>query len=98
VVSDASSQGNTAATGLFSSSGAALPVTFANDGRIAAIAQQSSFAQSVSVNGNASSTLNNTSLGIGNATITISGDGSLDARAISQLDSRSQSVAGAASA
>jgi hypothetical protein len=98
VVSDASSQGNTSATGLFSSSGAALPVTFADNGRIAAIAQQSSFAQSVSVNGNASSSLNNTSLGIGNATITISGDGSLDARALSQLDSRSQSVAGAASA
>ncbi|QVL54205.1 MAG: hypothetical protein KFB97_07965 [Cyanobium sp. M30B3] len=98
VVSDASSQGNTSATGLFSSAGDALPVTFADNGRIAAIAEQSSFAQSISVNGNASSSLNNTSLGIGNATITISGDGSLDARAVSQLDSRSQSVAGSASA
>jgi hypothetical protein len=98
VASDASSQGNTSATGLFSSAVAALPVTFADNGRIAAIAQQSSFAQSISVNGNAGSSLNSTSLGIGNATITISGDGSLDARALSQLDSRSQSVAGAASA
>jgi hypothetical protein len=98
VVSDASSQGNTSATGLFSSSVDALPVSFADNGRIAAIAQQSSFAQSISVNGNAGSTLNNTSLGIGNATITISGDGSLEARALSQLDSRSQTVAGAASA
>ncbi|MEA5413652.1 beta strand repeat-containing protein [Synechococcus sp. BA-132 BA5] len=98
VVFDASSQGNTSATGLFSSSGNALPVSFADNGRIAAIAQQSSFAQSISVNGNASSSLNNTSLGIGNATITISGDGSLDARALSQLDNRAQSVTGAARA
>ncbi|MBD2547989.1 hypothetical protein H6G65_00010 [Microcystis elabens FACHB-917] len=95
---DATSQGRTAATGLFSSAGDAAPVSLGDNGRIAAIAQQTSFAQSISVNGNASSSLNNTSLGIGNATITISGDGSLDARALSQLDSRSQSVAGAASA
>jgi hypothetical protein len=95
---DASSAGSTSSTGVFSSTVAALPISFADDGRIAAIAQQSSFAQSVTVNGNASSSLNNTSLGIGNATITIAGDGNLNARAISQLDSRSQSVAGDASA
>ena len=95
---DASSQGSTASTGVFSSTVAALPISFAEDGRIAAIAQQSSFAQSVTVNGNATTSLNNTSLGIGNATITIAGDGSLDARALSQLESRSQSVAGDASA
>ena len=95
---DASSAGSTSSTGVFSSTVAALPISFADDGRIAAIAQQSSFAQSVTVNGNASTSLNNTSLGIGNATITIAGDGNLNARAISQLDSRSQSVAGDASA
>ncbi|MCP9908140.1 hypothetical protein KBY72_13270, partial [Cyanobium sp. BA5m-21] len=95
---DATSEGSTSSTGVFSSTVAALPISFAEDGRIAAIAQQSSFAQSVTVNGNASTSLNNTSLGIGNATITIAGDGNLNARAISQLDSRSQSVAGDASA
>ena len=95
---DASSAGSTSSTGVFSSTLAALPISFADDGRIAAIAQQSSFAQSVTVNGNASTSLNNTTLGIGNATITIAGDGNLNARAISQLDSRSQSVAGDASA
>ncbi|MCT0228408.1 hypothetical protein KQ300_09465 [Synechococcus sp. CS-1331] len=95
---DATSQGSTASTGVFSSTVAALPISFAEDGRIAAIAQQSSFAQSVTVNGNATTSLNNTSLGIGNATITIAGDGSLDARALSQLESRSQSVAGDARA
>jgi hypothetical protein len=95
---DASSSGSTSTTGVFSSTVAALPISFAEDGRIAAIAQQSSFAQSVTVNGNASTSLNNTSLGIGNATITIAGDGSFDARALSQLESRSQSVAGDARA
>ena len=95
---DASSAGSTSSTGVFSSTVASLPISFADDGRIAAIAQQSSFAQSVTVNGNASTSLNNTSLGIGHATITIAGDGNLNARAISQLDSRSQSVAGDASA
>ena len=95
---DATSAGSTSVRGLFSSAAAALPVSFSEDGRIGAIAQQSSFAQSISVNGNASSTLSNDSLGIGNASITVGGDGSLDARAISQLDNQAQSVTGAASA
>jgi hypothetical protein len=94
----ASSAGSTSARGLFSSSAAALPVSFGEDGRIGAIAQQSSFSQSVSVCGSATSSLSNDSLGIGNASITVAGSGTLDARAISQLDSRSQSVTGAASA
>jgi hypothetical protein len=94
----ASSAGSTSARGLFSSSAAALPVSFGEDGRIGAIAQQSSFSQSVSVSGSATSSLSNDSLGIGNASITVAGSGTLDARAISQLDSRSQSVTGAASA
>jgi hypothetical protein len=83
---------------LFSSAADALTVNFSEDGRIAAIAQQSSFSQSISVNGTASSSLSNDSLGIGNASITVGGDGGLDARAISQLDNRAQSVTGAASA
>ena len=83
---------------MFSSAAAALPVSFSEDGRIGAIAQQSSFAQSISVNGNASSTLSNDSLGIGNAAIAIDGVGALDASAISHLDNRAQSVTGAASA
>jgi hypothetical protein len=95
---DATGAGSTSVRGLFSSAAAALPVSFSEDGRIAAIAQQSSFAQSISVNGNASSTLSNDSLGIGNAAITIDGVGALDARAISHLDNRAQSVTGAASA
>jgi hypothetical protein len=94
----ATSAGSTSVGGLFSSAASALPVTFSEDGRIGAIAQQSSFSQSISVNGTASSSLSNDSLGIGNASITVGGDGSLDARAISQLDNRAQSVAGAASA
>ncbi len=95
---DATSQGSTSATGLFSSAADALPVSFADDGRIAAIAQQSSFAQSITVNGNASASLNNTSLGVGNAVITISGDGTFDASALSRVENRAQSVSGAASA
>ncbi|MCF8141150.1 MAG: hypothetical protein K9J75_08635 [Cyanobium usitatum Tobar12.5m-G36] len=95
---DATSAGSTSVRGLFSSAAAALPVSFSEDGRIGAIAQQSSFSQSISVNGNASSTLSNDSLGIGNAAITIDGVGTLDARAISLLDNRAQSVTGAASA
>jgi hypothetical protein len=95
---DATSVGSTSVRGLFSSAAAALPVSFSEDGRIAAIAQQSSFAQSISVNGTASSSLSNESLGIGNAVITIDGVGALDARAISLLDNRAQSVTGAASA
>jgi hypothetical protein len=94
----ASSAGSTSLRGLFSSTAAALPVSVGEDGRIAAIAQQSSFSQSISVNGSASSSLSNDSLGIGNASITVGGAGSLDARAISQLDNRAQSVTGAASA
>jgi hypothetical protein len=50
------------------------------------------------VSGSATSSLSNDSLGIGNASITVAGSGTLDARAISQLDNRAQSVAGAASA
>jgi hypothetical protein len=95
---DATSAGSTSVKGLFSSAAGALPVNFTEDGKIAAIAQQSSFSQSISVNGAATSTLSNTSLAIGNASITISGDGNLDSRAISQLDNRAQSVAAAASA
>ena len=95
---DATSAGSTSVRGLFSSAAAALPVSFSEDGRIGAIAQQSSFAQSISVNGNASSTLSNDSLGIGNAAIAIDGVGALDASAISHLDNRAQSVTGAASA
>ena len=95
---DATSQGSTSATGLFSSAADSLPVTFADNGRIAAIAQQSSFAQSITVNGNASSSLNNASLGVGNAVITISGDGMFDASALSRVENRAQSVSGAASA
>jgi hypothetical protein len=95
---DATSQGSTSATGLFSSAADSLPVTFADNGRIAAIAQQSSFAQSITVNGNASSSLNNASLGVGNAVITISGDGMFDASALSKVENRAQSVSGAASA
>jgi hypothetical protein len=94
----ATSAASTSSSGLFSSAAAALPVNFSEDGRIAAIAQQSSFSQSISVNGSASSSLSNDSLGIGNASITVGGAGSLDARAISQLDNRAQSVTGAASA
>ncbi|MEI7952271.1 MAG: hypothetical protein WCH37_06305, partial [Synechococcaceae cyanobacterium ELA182] len=96
---DATSSGRTTVNGLFSSvPGAALPVNFAENGKIAALAQQSSFSQSVSVNGSASSSLSNDSTGIGNALITIAGAGGLDSRVISQVDSRAQSVAGSVSA
>jgi len=96
---DATSSGSTTVNGLFSSdSTSALPVSFAQNGKIAALAQQSSFSQSISVNGSASSSLSNDSTGIGNASITIVGGGVLDSRAISQLDNRAQSVAGSVSA
>jgi hypothetical protein len=95
---DATSTGSTTVKGLFSSAPDALPVSFADNGRIAAIAQQSSFSQTISVNGSASSSLSNDSLGIGNASITIAGTGTMDIRAVSQLESRAQSVAGSVSA
>lgn len=94
----ATSAGSTSSRGLFSSAASALPVNFSENGRISAIAQQSSFSQSISVNGTASSSLSNDSLGIGNALITVGAAGSLDVRAISLLDNRAQSVTSAASA
>lgn len=94
----ATSAGSTSSRGLFSSAASALPVNFSENGKISAIAQQSSFSQSISVNGTASSSLSNESLGIGNALITVGAAGSLDVRAISLLDNRAQSVTSAASA
>ncbi|MCX5949276.1 MAG: hypothetical protein NTY67_14255, partial [Cyanobacteria bacterium] len=95
---DATSTGSTTVNGLFSSVASALPVSFAENGKIAAFAQQSSFSQSISVNGSASSSLSNDSTGIGNALITIGAAGALDSRVISQVDSRAQSVAGSVNA
>lgn len=94
----ATSAGSTSSRGLFSSAASALPVNLSENGRISAIAQQSSFSQSIPVNGTASSSLSNDSLGIGNALITVGAAGSLDVRAISLLDNRAQSVTSAARA
>jgi hypothetical protein len=91
---DATSQGSTVTSGLLSSAGTALPVSFLDQGSIAAIANQRSFSQAVSVAGSSSSDLYNRTVGMANAYLNIAGVSMISSDAFSQQESRAQSVAG----
>jgi hypothetical protein len=95
---DATSQGSTVTSGLLSSALTALPVSFLDQGSIAAIANQRSFSQAVSVAGSSSSDLYNRTVGMANASLNIAGIATIAADAFGQQESRAQSVAGNVSA
>jgi hypothetical protein len=73
---------------------AALTVNFADLDMIVALAQQSSFSQSSSVNGFASSSPTLDSTTIGQASITIAAAGAFESRVLSRVERRAQSMAG----
>jgi hypothetical protein len=99
VSDEAVASASTSAQGILSDvSGTALPVSFSESGAIAALASNTTFSKAISVAGDASSGLNSSALGLGNASVTIAGPGDLTIEALSRAFNQAQSVAGNVSA
>jgi len=97
VADTATASGSTTTAGILGDTATPLSISFAEDGRIAAIASQSSFAEAISVQGNANTSLSDSSRGIEGATINVDGDLQSTTSASSLLRGRAQTVYGSAS-
>ncbi|MFM7086178.1 MAG: beta strand repeat-containing protein, partial [Cyanobium sp.] len=84
----------TSALGLLSDNATALPVDFAQNGAIAALANNTTIARALSVAGDASSNLSVSSLGLSQAALTIAGNADLDVQSLSRAANQAQSVQG----
>jgi hypothetical protein len=94
----ATATANTSTAGILGTAGSPLNISFAENGRIAAIASQTSFAEAISVQGDASTSLTDGSRGIENITITDNDQLQMNVTARSSLTGRAITVAGNASA
>jgi hypothetical protein len=95
VSDDANITASTITQGIISSDSAtALPVSFAQNGSIAALANNITLARGSSVAGNASSSLQTGLLGLGNADVSIGGTGDVTINLLSRTNNQAQSVAG----
>ena len=95
VQEDASSNANTSSIGILSSEWTTpLNIRFSDNGRLAALASQSSIAESLSTYGTAITTLNNTSIGLQNLSLQTDNSLVLNSRASSSLSGTSRSIHG----
>jgi hypothetical protein len=96
---DATANAATTSTGILSDvAGVQLGINGANQGQIAVLANQKSVASAVSVSGQASSSLSNSSVALQSVLINLGGTGQLRAEAVTDLLNRSETVSGSASA
>jgi hypothetical protein len=98
VSDDALASSITLTQGILSDTAAPLPVSFAQNGAIAALVNDVTIARAVSVAGDASSDLRATSLGLSNASISVGGTADLSIQALSRSTNQAQSVIGNVSA
>jgi len=99
VAGDATANGATTSLGILSDvSGVQVSINVADQGQIAVLANQKSVASAMSVSGQASSSLSNSSVALQSVLINLGGTGLLRAEAVTDLLNRSETVSGSASA
>jgi hypothetical protein len=103
-LSSLSVAGNATATvasssfGILSDTGSPVGITVADQGQIAALANQKSVASATSVSGQATSSLSNSSVALNSVLVNVGANGQLRAEAVTDLLSRAESVSGSANA
>jgi hypothetical protein len=99
-LSSQSVAGNATATvasgsfGILSDTGTQVGITVADQGQIAALANQKSVASAISVSGQATSSLSNRSVALDTLLINLGANGQLQAEAVADVLSRAASVSG----
>ena len=80
--------------GILSDTGTQVGITVADQGQIAALANQKSVASAISVSGQATSSLSNRSVALDTLLINLGANGQLQAEAVADVLSRAASVSG----
>jgi len=95
---DSTSTAATTTSGILSNTGSGQPFHLSQNAEIAALANQRSLSSAVSVLGQATSELSNSSIGLKNLNLTVGGTSQVRAEALSDLLSRAQTSSGDANA